>query len=70
VVVALKAWRLAESKRKGVPAFRILTDQALFRVAEAEPESEQALLDISGVGPAIVRKYAQAILGVLSRVRE
>jgi superfamily II DNA helicase RecQ len=47
-----------------------LTDQALFRVAEAEPESEQALLDISGVGPAIVRKYAQAILGVLSRVRE
>src|SRR5262249_20089074 len=31
---ALRAWRLSEARRRGVPAFRILTDAALTAIAE------------------------------------
>jgi DNA topoisomerase-3 len=34
---ALKAWRLEEAKRKGLPAFRIMTDKTLREIAERRP---------------------------------
>jgi superfamily II DNA helicase RecQ len=63
---ALKAWRLAEAKRKGIPAFRILTDRALEAVATERPRSAADLLRISGIGRAVVEKYGAEILRVLT----
>jgi DNA topoisomerase III len=62
---ALKSWRLAEAKRREVPAFRILSDKALRAIAERHPQSESELLEISGVGAKIVTNYANAIFRIL-----
>ena len=66
---ALKAWRLAEAKRKGVPAFRILTDKALEAIATEEPKSTAELLAISGIGLRSVEQYGATIFEILRRAR-
>ena len=63
---ALKAWRLAEAKKKGVPAFRILTDRALEAVVAERPRTSAELLRISGIGRTVVEKYGSEILRVLA----
>ena len=52
LVPALKAWRLAEARRQGVPAFRILTDRTLVALARARPANEADLLGSRRVGEA------------------
>jgi len=65
VVEHLKAWRRTEAQRRRVPAFRILTDRALTALAVALPRSEADLLNVPGIGPTIVQKYGNEILGIL-----
>ena len=67
VVAALKAWRLEESRRKGVPAFRVLTDRALLGIAAADPEGEEELVQVRGVGARVVKQYGREILALLRR---
>ncbi len=55
---ALRAWRSTEAKRRGVPAFRILTDQTLKALAAHRPMSAAELLAIPGIGISTVEKYA------------
>jgi len=57
VEAALRAWRVAEAKRRGVPAFRILSDQALKAVAAKRPGTAAELLAIPGIGMNTVEKY-------------
>jgi DNA topoisomerase-3 len=64
---ALRAWRLAEAKRRGVPAFRILSDRALQAIAAERPASTAELLAISGVGLKIAEKYGARIFDILAR---
>ncbi len=59
---ALKAWRLAEAKKQGVPAFRIFSDKVLQAIVEAEPFDTDDLLAVSGVSPRMATKYGPAIL--------
>ncbi len=63
---ALRAWRLAEARRKGIPAFRVLTDRALLGVAGEQPRSEAALLRLPGFGPAVVDKYGKDLLAIVA----
>lgn len=63
----LKAWRLAEAKKRGVPAFRILSDKTMTNIAEYEPSTEAELLEVPGVGPKLVEKHGDDILKVLRR---
>jgi DNA topoisomerase-3 len=65
LVAALKAWRLAEARRRRVPAFRILTDRTLLGIAAAAPKTEEELLAVSGMGPTLVRKHGARILGIV-----
>ena len=57
----LRQWRLAEAKRLGVPAFRVLTDRALRAVAESRPGTASELLAIPGIGISTVEKYGAHI---------
>jgi DNA topoisomerase-3 len=66
---ALRAWRLAEARRRGVPAFRIFTDQALRGIAETRPASAAELLAIPGIGISAVEKYGRQIYRILEEVR-
>jgi DNA topoisomerase III len=61
----LRAWRLSEAKRRGVPAFRIFTDQVLRALISERPSSAEELLSISGVGMSTVEKYGPDIYRIL-----
>ena len=67
LVAELRAWRLAEARRRGVPAFRIFPDRTLLSLAEARPASEDALIEVSGVGPRLARLYGPALLKLIGR---
>jgi superfamily II DNA helicase RecQ len=67
LVAALRAWRLQESKRQRVPAFRVLTNRALVAIAEARPGSAASLRAVTGVGPKVLRVYGERIVEVCSR---
>ena len=51
LVAELRAWRLAQARRRGVPAFRIFPDRTLLALAEARPASEDALMERDGRRP-------------------
>jgi DNA topoisomerase-3 len=69
LVAALRAWRLTEARRRGVPAFRIFPDRTLLALADARPAREDALADVTGVGPRLVRLYGPALLKLLAAGR-
>jgi DNA topoisomerase-3 len=66
---ALRTWRLAEAKKLGVPAFRIMTDRALQAIVEELPESTAELLAIPGIGLKIVEKYGARIFAMVAKAR-
>ena len=61
----LRQWRMAEAKRRGVPAFRIFSDQALKAVAARRPATAAELLAIPGLGIGTVEKYGAQIYRLL-----
>lgn len=63
----LREWRLGEARRRRIPAFRILRDRVLASITRARPSDEEELLEISGIGPTIARKYGRAILKVIQQ---
>jgi superfamily II DNA helicase RecQ len=67
---ALRAWRLAEAKKRGVPAFRICGDQVLRGIVERRPESAADLLAIPGIGIKFVENYARHIYRILDQAKD
>jgi len=63
----LRAWRLVEARKKGVPAFRILSDRVLYAICENLPENEGSLLRVPGIGPKLVAQYGEKLLSFVSR---
>jgi DNA topoisomerase-3 len=64
---ALRDWRLAEAKRRAVPAFRILSDKSLQAIAAEKPLSIRELLEIPGVGARVAEQYGAQIFRILER---
>ncbi len=64
-IKALRTWRLAEARRRRVPAFRIMGDRTLEALVRARPTDLDELLDVHGIGPTIARKYGKRLLEVL-----
>jgi len=65
----LRNWRLAEAKRRGVPAFRIFGDRALQAMAATRPATASELLAVPGVGVSIVQKYGARLFLLLHEGR-
>jgi superfamily II DNA helicase RecQ len=65
---ALRDWRLAEARRRDVPAFRILSDKALQTIAAEKPASIRELLEIPGVGARVAEQYGAQIFRILERL--
>jgi RecQ family ATP-dependent DNA helicase len=61
---ALKAWRLTAAA--GKPAFTVAANKTLNAIAAARPQDEDAMLAISGVGPAFIEKYAPEVLAIIA----
>ena len=62
---SLKAWRLAEAKKLGVPAFRILSDKVLTAIAAERPIDEEELLMIPGMGEKLAAKFGARLLKIV-----
>ncbi len=67
LVAKLRAWRLEEAKRLGLPAFRICTDQVLHAIALEEPAADSDLLAIKGIGRHFVEKYGRDVYRLMER---
>jgi RecQ family ATP-dependent DNA helicase len=61
---ALKTWRLGAAE--GKPAFTVASNKTLTAIAAVRPQSEDALVAISGVGPAFIEKYAPDVLEIVA----
>ncbi|AYG81151.1 ATP-dependent DNA helicase RecQ [Streptomyces hundungensis] len=66
VFEALRAWRGAQAKEAGVPAYVIFHDATLREIATVRPGSLEELSAVGGVGEAKRAKYGEAVLTVLS----
>ncbi len=69
LVATLRAWRLLESKKKRVPAFRVMTNRALVAIADARPASSTALGAVKGVGPKLLKSYGTQLVALCTRTR-
>jgi RecQ family ATP-dependent DNA helicase len=61
---ALKAWRLAAAA--GKPAYTVANNRTLGAIAALRPTSEGALIEISGVGPGFITKFAPEVLALIA----
>ncbi len=66
---ALREWRLAEARKKSIPAFRVLTDRTIQALAEQRPATTQELLSVHGIGLKIVEKYGAQLFRILQSVK-
>src|SRR5690606_1281040 len=63
---ALRAWRAAEAKEQGVPAYIVFGDATLRALAEHRPASTQALDGITGIGAKKRESYGEAVLQIIA----
>ncbi|RTL47348.1 MAG: DNA helicase RecQ [Rhodocyclaceae bacterium] len=65
---ALRAWRSAEAKEQGVPAYVIVHDRTLREIAQTRPATRSELLGIPGIGEAKAERYGDSLLRVMDEV--
>lgn len=61
----LKAWRNTLAKKRGIPAFRIFSNNVLNNLCADLPTTEDELLMVSGVGPYFVEKYGKKVIEII-----
>jgi len=61
----LRAWRSAEAKARGLPAYVIFHDAQLRAIAATKPQTIDALLSIHGVGARKAKAYGGAVLALV-----
>ena len=62
---ALRAWRIQEARRLGLPAFRIFGDNTLRAIAVQKPATASELLAIPGINIRMVEKYGAQLYRIL-----
>ena len=65
LLARLKAWRVEEAKRQGVPAYDILHDATLVAIAQVAPAELDGLAGISGIGQKRLERYGEAVLAIV-----
>jgi ATP-dependent DNA helicase RecQ len=58
----LRAWRAAQARANGVPAYVIFPDATLAEVAARRPRSEDDLAEVKGIGPKKLERYGAELL--------
>lgn len=66
---ALRAWRGAQAKEHGVPAYVIFQNATLSEIALQQPTSLAQLGTIGGVGEKKLATWGEGVLGVLAGLR-
>jgi ATP-dependent DNA helicase RecQ len=65
---ALRAWRGAEAKEQGVPAYVIFHDATLREIATSVPSTLEQLGTVTGIGESKLEKYGEQLLSALAAV--
>jgi RecQ family ATP-dependent DNA helicase len=60
----LKRWRLERARAERVPAFRVLQDEVLTRIAAARPRTLDELGAVRGMGERLLKRYGQELLAI------
>ncbi|HTU15909.1 MAG TPA: ATP-dependent DNA helicase RecQ [Solirubrobacterales bacterium] len=60
----LRKWRLGAAGDR--PAFHVASNRTLSAIATVKPTDEDALLEISGVGPSFMEKHGSEVLRLVS----
>ena len=63
----IKRWRRKTSAALGIPAYRVLTNATIDRIAETCPLSSESLESISGVGPATIEQFGYDLVELIRR---
>ena len=66
----LRALRRRLAEEQSVPAFVVFGDAALRGLAAAKPTTPDAMLQVSGVGPAKLQKYGESFLAAIREYGE
>ena len=64
----LKSWRRRTSAAMGIPAYRVLTNSTIDRLAEIRPASSSELEEVSGIGPATMEQHGYDILELIREI--
>jgi ribonuclease D len=67
VLRELNIWRERQAIARDQPPFRIAPDSALVALAGAMPRDLHSLRAVAGIPPALVQRYARAILAAIDR---
>lgn len=62
----LREWRAAEAKEQGVPGYIVFGDATLAALATHQPQDDEGLLAITGIGQVKLERYGEAVLKVLA----
>ena len=60
-------FREEQAQRRGVPVFKVMSDQALLVLARAKPQSLDEARRLRGVSDLMVKRYGAGILGAVTR---
>ncbi len=66
VEVALRAWRLAEAKRRKSPAFVVFSDRVLAAMLDARPADKDALAAVPGMPKKLVQSSSAVLLAIIA----
>ena len=61
----LRQWRLERSKTDGVRAFRVFGNRVMAELARRRPTTDEALLQVPGIGPAKLADYGEELKKLL-----
>lgn len=65
LIDVIRRWRSKSSAALGLPAYRILTNATIERLAHAKPMSTEELESISGIGPATIEQFGYDLVELL-----
>ena len=66
MVERLKRWRRKTSAAQAIPAYRVLSNATVVRVAEMMPKNSEQLEAVPGVGPATMEQFGYDILQIIN----
>ena len=67
LVEALTAWRTELSSEKGCPAYVIMHQKTLLKIAQTKPSNKEELLAIDGISKKRCEAYGDAILEIIKK---
>ncbi|MDA9773904.1 DNA helicase RecQ [Saprospiraceae bacterium] len=63
----LRSWRNTIAKKKGIPAYTVLTNTTLEELSSSKPTELEDLYDINGIGQVKFNKYGQSIIEIIQK---